>query len=84
MISPSVRDRLSVVTDNELRAELERREENRRARETESRKEREVAVICPGCEGRGLQSRRDAMSDFVCDVCCDLCRGKGWLTAIRR
>lgn len=64
-------------SDAELKAELARRDAERKRIEEEKRKARMVEVVCPACDGNGTVEVRDIGSGYPCSHACELCCTSG-------
>jgi hypothetical protein len=71
------------VSDEDLRAELARRVEVRKAEVLATRLAREVLVVCPACIGKGTITERDPHSGCDYESGCYLCGGLKTITALR-
>jgi DnaJ-class molecular chaperone len=79
----SIRARLQRFSDSELTQELETRKKERERLAEELRKEKEVRVICPECNGSGTRLVRDPFSGMEDPATCLTCNGLRTIIAIK-
>lgn len=75
-------EELSEFTDSQLEVEIARRKKEAAEREAKERKDREVLIDCPCCEGKGSVPERDGYLIYGERVCW-ACKGRRQVKAYR-